>query len=818
MLKFAIIFLILFSASFAQEDSYIKKVNGRIVLPEEKARPVVIPKFSTVPTIDGILDDEAWKEAAVFKDFYQTSPGDNIMPSKPTVVYMGYDEKNIYIAFECFDEKEKIRASFAKRDDVFGEDNVRIWLDTYNDQRRAYVLGFNPFGIQQDGIYVEGKGIDYSVDILMESKGTIHSWGWAVEVRIPFSSLRYEAGKGKLWGFNVARNIDRFNDEFDEWMPIDRNVSGRLIQHGKITGFEEIQEERTIEILPSFTIRKNEKRVKVPDNPTGKLKNEPLDHTLGLTLKYSIASNLTFDLTINPDFAEIEADAPVVTANQRFPLYFPEKRPFFLEGYEIFQLPIQTFYSRTIIAPEIAAKLTGKKGKHSFSFLTASDKGPGTYSQEERNDPALRARIEEFLDKRAFFSIFRLKTDVRKEDSVGFFGSYRSFPEQKNLLLSVDGRFKLNPTDVFQFQLVGTHSKRCFFDPYFEPALDELQAKRNREICSGNTYQTYRNGNGLAYLFSIDRTEETKGFFVELGGRSKDYRADAGFTRRTNTNYLFGMFRLSTKSKPKKKIIKASWLNDLNFDYDWQGRLQNVSLGTAFDLSFQGNASLRLEAEVGYERLYEEEFGLRRMPSRPLSGAFWETPERSAAQNSFSFRFTKQFGEKLNFGASSSIVFNDFDFDFGVLPRFPRVSPAASAGSDKLDPGKATRYNFSSSLGLKPNDSLRISLNYSVESLFRKDTKKKAFDSQILTLNTTYQFTKFIFAKGRIDYYSVSSNFKTQFLFGWTPAPGKALYLGYNDDFNYNGFNPFSWQIESGFKRNFRSLFFRTTYLIRHNL
>src|SRR5690606_27609008 len=134
------------------------------ILPVEKTREVSIPKVSLPPTIDGNLDDGAWKSAAVFKDFYQTQPGNNIAPSKPTEVYMAYDEHYLYVAFKCWDDRDKIQATVAKRDDVFGEDNVRIWLDTYNDQRRAYLLGFNPLGIQQDGIVTEGAmGVDYSV-------------------------------------------------------------------------------------------------------------------------------------------------------------------------------------------------------------------------------------------------------------------------------------------------------------------------------------------------------------------------------------------------------------------------------------------------------------------------------------------------------------------------------------------------------------------------------------------------------------------------------------------------------------------------------
>src|SRR4051812_14827026 len=146
-------------AEKAPEKTNEEKTNSKskVIVPPEKSRPITIPKITTPPTIDGNPDEDIWKQAAVFKDFYQTDPGNNIAASKPTEVYVMYDEKNLYVAFKCWDEKDKIRATIAKRDEVFGEDNVRMWLDTYNDQRRAYVLGFNPLGIQQDGIFTEGQ-------------------------------------------------------------------------------------------------------------------------------------------------------------------------------------------------------------------------------------------------------------------------------------------------------------------------------------------------------------------------------------------------------------------------------------------------------------------------------------------------------------------------------------------------------------------------------------------------------------------------------------------------------------------------------------
>src|SRR5215210_2910523 len=175
--------------------------KGLPALPPEKTQPVRIARFDKAPVIDGKLDDEIWKSAAVLKDFYQINPGDNTAPTKPTETMLGFDSKFLYIAFHCFDEPDKVRANTPKRDDVMNSgDSIRIMLDTFNDRRKAYVLVFNPFGVQQDGIRTEGSGVDFSVDIVMESKGTLTSDGYTVEVAIPFKSLRYEAGKDKLWG------------------------------------------------------------------------------------------------------------------------------------------------------------------------------------------------------------------------------------------------------------------------------------------------------------------------------------------------------------------------------------------------------------------------------------------------------------------------------------------------------------------------------------------------------------------------------------------------------------------------------------------
>ena len=406
-------------------------------------QPVTVPKFVASPVIDGKLDDEVWKKAALLKDLIQTSPGDNIAASKPTEVLLGYDEKYLYVAFKCWDEKDKIRASVVQRDSVFGEDNVQFWIDTYNDTRRAYNFGFNPLGIQQDGIETEGRGTDYDVDVLFESKGVIEDWGWSVEVKIPFKSIHYVAGQGKSWGFNAARSIARGNGEYDSWVPLPRGVPGYLNKFGKITGLDDVRNERTVEIIPTFTAKQTGNRTSRTH-----FSNPPIRTDFGFTAKYSISSNVTLDMAYNPDFADAEADAPVVEANQRFPIYFSEKRPFFLEGVDIFRTSIEAVYTRRVENPDIAVKLSGKIGRNSFGVFGAID------------DPLYNP-----LAKKAFVGVVRLKRDIGKESDIGFLATSYSYPQKHNQVAGFDTHWKINKQSSFNAQILGSTSRNYFYDP-----------------------------------------------------------------------------------------------------------------------------------------------------------------------------------------------------------------------------------------------------------------------------------------------------------------------------------------------------------------
>ncbi|MBK8464821.1 MAG: hypothetical protein IPL32_03240 [Chloracidobacterium sp.] len=838
--------------------------EGKVAIPSEKSRPVTIPHISREPVIDGRVDDEGWRTAAVFKDFYQTGPGYNTAPSKPTEVYIMYDEKSLFVAFKCWDERDKIRATVAKRDNLGGEDNVRIWLDTYDDRRRAYVLWFNALGIQQDGIYTEGRGADFSVDIVMESKGVIEDWGWSVEVKIPFRSLRYAAGEGKHWGFNAARSIQRFNGEFDQWLPDDRDISGFLIKHGKITGLDQIKYEKTLEIVPSITVSQTGLRKRtIPNagfeqfgvfdpifNPIGlqdpgKFTNDSVKKDIGLNLKYTMSPNVTLDAAINPDYAEIEADAPVVAANQRFPIFFQEKRPFFLEGKDIFESPLQPFYSRTIVDPDFAVKLTGKKGKNTFGLLAASDNAPGNYSEDERGEllvcqegraydiangrpPRQCSGIEPFLDKNALFGVLRVKRDFASENNIGFFATARTFPKNRNFVAGFDGKIKFNPKTAMTFQALETYSKKRFYDPI----RDQVD---------------YRVGNGFGYFWNLDYTADTHGWYAEVSGRTKDYRADSGFTRRVDSNTVFFSNRLSTKSKPDSKLIRFDWRQFARYIFDWKGRGQDSLLGTGINMQMQGNMFINAEAGTGHEKDYEEEFGPKRNPLTGQAGGFFGAPTRSARQFYYSINLNKSVNKQLFVYGFTGMIFNAFDYDFGAGHRYPRASAAFQdylnspeyldyirrlylyqanpntnpypnfAPPPALDPGTGRQFDVNAGFEYKPIDPFRLSLDYTKSKLKRDDTGRIAFDTNIFSLRSTYSFTRFMYLRARWDYDTLTSNANGQFLFGWSPNPGTAFYAGYNDSFNYNGFNPFTNQGEAGMARNERTLFIRASYLFRRS-
>jgi hypothetical protein len=796
------------------------------VLPPEKAQPIRMPKFDKAPVIDGKLDDEVWRQAIVLKDFYQVQPGDNIAPSRPTEVMLGYDSKFIYVAFHCYDEPDKVRATIPKRDDIFNDDYVGILFDTFNDKRKAYEFDFNPLGVQADGIWTDGQDEDFNPDVVMESKGTLTTDGWTVEVAIPFKSLRYVAGKDKLWGAHFWRRIKRFNNELSMWMPINRDISSWLAQEGHLSGMDGISTERTLELIPSLTLSETGKRTGTLSPAQlaagmldpGRLVNQPVKFEPGLTGKYSITPNVTLDFAINPDFAQVESDQLVVQANQRFPIFFPEKRPFFLEGVDIFNTQIAAVHTRTIIDPDLAVKLTGKVGRNTFGLLLASDNGPGNFSPEEQLTANPR-----FIGKNASVGILRLKHDLGNKDSfIGFLGTYRKFVDQDNVLGGFDSRLRINKQTTFSAQALVSRSRNQFFYPDLGQTLDRTE-------------------NGFIYATDYNMSGRHFGYEYSAVGRTRYYRADVGFNRRTNTNNHNLFVRYNSEPKPKARLISWRVYNDISTNFDWRGRSQVFNDESQVQLTFRRQTYLGVGLDKGYERVFEEEFGPTRRPGSNCALAntctFWGADNERSAPNTGVYMFAgSTLSKKVNFNAFVNRTVGSLDFDFGAGQRYPRVSiPAVTARNAQAaglcngatppavcnapqDPGPGAFFHIDGGVTYQPSNPLSVTLSVTKERLRRYDTHLLAFDENIVSLRSTYQFTRFIFARGRIDYDTLASNVKAQFLFGYTPNPGTAFYVGYNDDLSRDGFNPFSGQLEPGFRRNGRTFFIKMSYLFRRSV
>lgn len=774
-----------------------------------KNAPARIPRFESTPVIDGQLNDPIWQTAAVFGDFLQIQPGDNVAPSSPTEVMIGYDAKNLYIAFRIKQPRDKIRATVARRDNIFNDDYVGVYLDTFNDKRQAYVIFWNPLGVQADGVFTETNGEDYSVDLVMESKGALTEDGFIVEAAIPFKSLRYEAGKDKNWGIHIFRRVKYNNNELISWMRGDRSTSGSLNKAGSLTGLEDISTTRQMEINPSFTVSQTGRRSRYSFNndPNGRFVNEGIKGEFGMTAKFSLTPTVTLDFAYNPDFAQVEADAPVTSANQRFPIFFAEKRPFFLERIDIFQTPMNVVNTRAIVDPDIAAKITGRRGKNTFGIMYASDNNPGDYfSQDDREkllicqrlrtDPGQFCENERFMGKNAEIGVLRFKRDIGKENNLGFFATTYNFIERHNNTAGFDGRFRFDKKTVGEFQLTGTSTRGFFYDP----DLDET---------------SYRTGNGIGYSAWVERSGRNLYMNYLATGRSRDYRADVGFTQRTDTNYLGSFIQYKTDQDPKKAIIFKRINNATNISYDWRGRAQYWVTRTQGMLALQKQTYVGGEFQLGYERVFEREFGQTRTASRP--GAFFGAdPERSTLYKAFQVFIESAPNKQLFFFFLLDHTWGQMDFDLGA-GRFPRVSRAAVLlGQDApYDPGSGNQVFIESSVRYQPTTAFQTQLNYNKVRLVRNDTGLLAFDDNIFSSRSTYQFSRDFFARLRLDYSTLSQRVRPQLVAGWTPSPGTALYVGYSDNVNYNSRNPYSGQYEPGFQSNGRTFFIKMSYLFR---
>lgn len=345
-------------------------------------------------TLDGDLSDPGWQGANRVEEWIETRPGDNVPPKVRTVGDLTFDEKYFYAALECFDpEPTAIRAPLGDRDDInAGVDYAGVILDPRNDGRAGILFLSTPRGTQYDAVNDDATGNeDGAPDFYWDSVGRITRDGWILEMRIPFSSLRYSGSGPQTWGFMFYRNYPREERYtlFSTRLP--RGTNCFICHQNSLTGLDHLPSAEQWILAPYASA----KRQSVPQGAGGgPLLQGPLHKTGGVDAKWIPSPDHVVDLTYNPDFSQIESDVVKVSANERFAIFYPEKRPFFLEGTELFSTPIQAVYTRTITAPRWGVRATGKTGGWAYTALLADDRGggsvinPGPYSSElvDQND------------------------------------------------------------------------------------------------------------------------------------------------------------------------------------------------------------------------------------------------------------------------------------------------------------------------------------------------------------------------------------------------------------------------------------------------
>ncbi len=481
--------------------------------------PYPVPKTDSQIKIDGNLDEAAWSQATVIGLDYEISPMENVPPPVKTEILLTYGRNHFHIGFRCYDpEPEKIRAHFSERDKFSNDDWVAVEIDSYNDTRRAFTLFSTAAGVQMDGVSNAAGIKDYNWDMIYDTAARIQSWGYSVEMAIPFSSLRFQRTKGpKTWGLNAVRGYPREVAHQIWARPYDRSNNCRVCQYMKIRGFEGVSPGRNIEINPTLTGLRSDERSPYPE---GEFAARNKQTEAGVTARWGITPNLVFSGTVNPDFSQVEADAAQLDINQPFALYYPERRPFFTEGLDFFKSPLNIIYTRTLRNPQWGIKLSGKEGGNALGAYFVRDNitnliFPGSqYSRSTSlSDPNTGA-------------VLRYGRDFWNNSTVGILFTNRSGEEYYNRVYGVDGSLRLSRNDEIVFQYLRSDTR---YDSTTAISFNQPDtAFSDQAISASYTRKTRYHTLGFAYEDIGEKFRADLGFLPQVGLRR--YKAVSDYT------------------------------------------------------------------------------------------------------------------------------------------------------------------------------------------------------------------------------------------------------------------------------------------------
>ncbi|MCG8455789.1 MAG: carbohydrate binding family 9 domain-containing protein [Holophagales bacterium] len=485
------------------EDSPVEKENP--------ARATYrIPRFDGAGIrVDGELSEQAWEQALSIPLPYEWFPGDGVAPPVETEALLFFDRGHFYIAFRAQDpEPERIRAHLMDRDaiDTFvQDDHVLFTLDTFDDQRRGFQFRVNPYGVQADAIFSAIDGVeDFSWDIVWQSAARIGATGWVAEVAIPFNQLRFpKRASSQAWGIDLGRSYPRNVRHRIAANIQDRDNNCLLCQVPRIEGLEGLEPGLNLELAPTLTVDRTDSATTFG----GPLESGDEDTEAGLSVRWSPSPSLTLNGTVNPDFSQVEADAAQLDVNERFALFFPEKRPFFLEGVDFFSTQIPVVFTRTVVDPDWGVKLTGKQGASAFGLFTAMD------ARNSLVIPSNTSSSFASVDDEVLATVGRWRRDVGEASTVGVLYSGREGDEYHNRLAGLDGFLRFDEKNTLQVQAL-------FSDTHYPTELARAFGQ-DEESFGGHAFEGF-------YVY------DSRDWSGSLGYRDfgEGFRADSGFVPR----------------------------------------------------------------------------------------------------------------------------------------------------------------------------------------------------------------------------------------------------------------------------------------------
>src|SRR5437870_6814615 len=721
--------------------------------------------------------------------FIAREPSDGAKPTQDTNVYLANDHKNLYAAFVCWDsEPEKIRARMDRREDILSDDSVEVMIDTFHDARRGYAFAVNPFGIQWDALWTEGTsaggqpadygGFDVSFDTVWNSEGHLTSRGYVVLMSIPFKSLRFPSSRQQSWGIILNRSIPRTNENLF-WPRISNRIQGRFNQAATLEGLEDISPSRNMQFNPYGAFR-SFRDIDQRDPARPFFEGRAFKPDVGLDSKFILRVSFVVDTTVNPDFAQVESDEPQVTVNQRFEVFFPEKRPFFLENAGYFATPINLVFTRRIADPDYGLRLTGKQGPWSIGAFFADDKSPG--KSVAPADPLSGAK--------AYFGVLRVNHDIGKQSTIGFIYTDRELATVSNTACG-DNRCIVGSNRVG-----GLDAKITFSPTWYATA---------QALVSSTDFNNGFHKGGPDFWEYVEHSTRKVEYNVLYQDTSEGFQTETGFFRRPDIRRFsqFALYRF--RPEGKHLVWHGPGLFTIN-NWDHKGTRLEWFANANYRFQFQRQVFFGFFGNLGHERLRPSDFSAlpdNRDYAHHHSGFFFQ----SAFFKQVSVNGELGWGTDTNFDAAS------------MAPIFGRPFLANSS--------YAQIY-----LTLRPTGKLTVDNTYLLTRFRSLNQGPGIFDNHIIRSKWNYQFTRefslrfigqyaAVLANQNLTSLQTTKNFNADLLFTYLLHPGTAVYVGYNS--NLLNLDPSLSQDSNGnllhvpnrFMNDGRQIFVKVSYLFR---